>query len=187
MDDSDNKNTLTLKKQQKQQEEYENKLSEYQASLSLKESKIVSVENELAAARDRIRILEKEKADLSARLDPEKRLTSELRMALKEEQEKNTKLMEIIDRQKFDLDEARAASQRTNSPAPNGGKSSEEETTLAQEEMKAEYMKKIAALEKERDEYQHKLVRKEEELSSGKVLICSYGTELHLLTLVFLI
>ncbi|KAG1058569.1 hypothetical protein G6F42_028618 [Rhizopus arrhizus] len=55
-----------------------------------------------------LRVHEKEKADFHMKLDQEKRQTLDARHALEAQQNENVKLMELIDRQKFDLDEARS-------------------------------------------------------------------------------
>jgi chromosome segregation ATPase len=145
------------------------------------ESKVTSVENELLAAREQIRTLEKEKADLNVQLDAEKRMNSESRLESKEQQNEITKLMEIIDRQKFDLDEARSGLRHyTNSPALDKKSLPADTNSLAHEQIEAEYMKEIALLEKELEGYQKKLAEKEQlisktekQLSSGKCAIDS--------------
>lgn len=109
--EADTKSTMSLKKHQKKTEELESvkeKLSSVKETQKITENKLHDLENELFQAREVIRLLEKEKADLHVRIEHEKRLNTDTREELEEQQSENTKLLEIIDRQKFDLDEARS-------------------------------------------------------------------------------
>jgi chromosome segregation ATPase len=111
MTDMDNKNNITTKKHQKKCQELQDvkeKLSSLQETQHITENKFNDLENELFSAKDTIRLLEKEKSELLSTLDNEKMALQETTHKLQEEKDKNTELNEVIDRQKFDLDEARS-------------------------------------------------------------------------------
>lgn len=99
---------LNVKKLQKKTEELEvlrEKLHSLQETHNITLSNLESTEIQ---AKEMIRVHEKEKADFHMKLDQEKRQTLDARHALEAQQNENVKLMELIDRQKFDLDEARS-------------------------------------------------------------------------------
>lgn len=193
INEAEAQSTTSLKKHQKKAEELESvkeKLSSIKETQKITENKLHDLENELAQAREVIRALEKEKADLHVRIDREKRLNVDMKEELEEQHAENTKLLEIIDRQKFDLDEARSGL-RYFTKSPQLDKKSlnvnnhTEEASLAQEQIEAMYLKKMAAVEKERDdlitslkekqvqydkaisEYKSKLSNVEQELSES--------------------
>ncbi|CAO3628988.1 unnamed protein product [Mucor hiemalis] len=181
--EADTKSTMSLKKHQKKTEELESvkeKLSSVKETQKITENKLHDLENELFQAREVIRLLEKEKADLHVRIEHEKRLNTDTREELEEQQSENTKLLEIIDRQKFDLDEARSGL-RYFTASPQLDKKSlnvnnhTEEASLAQEQIEAEYLKKMALVEKERDDLIAAM--KENELQYDKT-ITEYKTKL---------
>lgn len=111
VDESEAQIITNSKKLQKKNEELDNirtKLSSVHETLQISDTKVRHIESELYQAKERIRVLEHEKSDLQAHLEQEKVVSSDGRSELEEQQNENTKLLELIDRQKFDLDEARS-------------------------------------------------------------------------------
>ncbi|KAI8087320.1 hypothetical protein BDF21DRAFT_414134 [Thamnidium elegans] len=176
IDESESQKIIASKKLQKKQEELEitrTKLSSVQETLQISETKLHHVESELFQAKEMIRVLEHEKSDLQVHLEQEKSVSSDTRLELEEQQNENTKLLELIDRQKFDLDEARSGLRyHTASPALDKkllhvNQNNTGESSLAQEQLEAEYMKKITLLETERDQYKQNMIKQEEEFNKN--------------------
>lgn len=105
MDEYDTNHAADLKKLQKKNEELE-KLRE--KLISMEEAHTITLTKAETELNQLKRAQEKEKADYHTKLDQEKRLVVELKHELEQQRNENIKLMELIDRQKFDLDEARS-------------------------------------------------------------------------------
>ncbi|GAA5809331.1 hypothetical protein MFLAVUS_002739 [Mucor flavus] len=172
VDESEAQIITNSKKLQKKNEELDNirtKLSSVHETLQISDTKVRHIESELYQAKERIRVLEHEKSDLQAHLEQEKVVSSDGRSELEEQQNENTKLLELIDRQKFDLDEARSGLRYHNaSPALDkkllhANQNNTGESTLAQEQVEAEYLKKIKLLESERDQCKQNMIKQQDE------------------------
>lgn len=181
--------STALKKHQKKDQELEifkENLDQAKELCQLAENKLSEMEAEITQNQDSIRSLENDKLNLQIQLDKEKGLMSELKVKLEEQEQENIKLLEIIDKQKFDLDEARSGLRyHTASPIlvsiitrvmciciyhyfyqdkkslninKNNGESS-----FAQEQIMADQLKKINLLEKENAEYKDKISLLEKE------------------------
>jgi ribosome-binding ATPase YchF (GTP1/OBG family) len=105
VDEYDGIHAANLKKLQKKNEELE-KLRE--KLITMEEAHTIALTKAETELHQLKKSQEKEKADYLAKLDQDKRLIIELKNELVQQQNENTKLMDLIDRQKFDLDEARS-------------------------------------------------------------------------------
>lgn len=105
------KNTSIRKKLQKKEEEVEN----YQYQITQLEdvrkedlNKVKSLNSLLSQTKTVLHTREKEIGELQLELDQKKRRIEKVEEDLESQRQENTKLMELVDRQKFDLDEARS-------------------------------------------------------------------------------
>lgn len=115
VDEYDSNHATALKKLQKKNDELE-KLRE--KLVVMENAHTIASANAETALNQLKRTQGNEKNDYFSKLDQEKRVVAELRRELEQLQNENTKLMELIDKQKFDLDEARSGMRYyTNSPS----------------------------------------------------------------------
>lgn len=99
---------LAVKKLQKKTDELELLKEELHSLQETHNMTLSQLELTEIQSKEMLRVHEKEKADFHMKLDQEKRQTLNARHALEAQQNENVKLVELIDRQKFDLDEARS-------------------------------------------------------------------------------
>lgn len=99
---------LAVKKLQKKTDELELLKDELHSLQETHNMTLSQLELTEIQSKEMLRVHEKEKADFHMKLDQEKRQTLNARHALEAQQNENVKLVELIDRQKFDLDEARS-------------------------------------------------------------------------------
>jgi chromosome segregation ATPase len=100
-----------LHKMDKDYEELQEKVLQIEESLRETKSNFESMESELDRTKSMLDISKKDNVDLSLKADQDKEFINEIKEALGSQRQENTKLMDIIDRQKFDLDEARSGLQ----------------------------------------------------------------------------
>lgn len=182
--DLETRNELAMKKIQKREEENEKLREDFEeAKLNLDE------------LQGLLRVHEKEKVDLHMKVEQEKLQTNDLRQELQAQRNENTKLLELIDRQKFDLDEARSglryyynSSESTPSSSLKKDIQQPRESTpeaassLAQEQIEAQYLKKLELLKNERDQLTVQLVSiKNTQKQRIEQLSLKYDQQLHLI------
>ncbi|EPB88367.1 hypothetical protein HMPREF1544_04833 [Mucor circinelloides 1006PhL] len=167
---------LAVKKLQKKTEELDLLKEELHILKEAHSITVSQLESTEIQAKEMLRVHEKEKADFHMKLDQEKRQTLDARHALEAQQNENVKLMELIDRQKFDLDEARSGLRyySNNSPlldkkasttaASSSHDIDENEQSFAHEEIEAKYLKKLELLKQERDNYEQQLTAARDKL-----------------------
>ena len=117
--DYENENTMAMKKHQQKSEELESvkgKLASQNETQFLTEKKLNDLKDELTQAKNLCRSQNINKSDLRQQLEMEKRAHAKTHEELNKLKLETAKLVEIIDKQKFDLDEARSGL-RINSPA----------------------------------------------------------------------
>ncbi|KAI8981034.1 hypothetical protein BDB01DRAFT_851447 [Pilobolus umbonatus] len=182
LDESNTNNESLLKKLTKKQEET-NDLRENYANLhsnyTIAAAKLDKTENDLITTREYIRNHDKEVKgykEIQLQLETEIRehiLTKEI---LEDQQEENSRLMQIIDQQKYDLDEARNnIHYYSNMDKNKYGNEMNDTLSLATEEIHAEYAAEIKAsneeidrLRKEREESHQELQTVTRELEEVK-------------------
>lgn len=131
--EAEQQKTLVLQQKHKERErldkinELQAMIDQYQLEKTKKEHEFRTTQENLQLAESKLNQLEAEKSDLHLKLE--------------EQHQENKKLIEIIDRQKFDLDEAR--------------------TNVNRSDQVADYSKKIQVLESERNQYHQQVIQQE--------------------------
>ncbi|CEP15351.1 hypothetical protein [Parasitella parasitica] len=170
---------ISLKRQQENSELVDTLREELRILRETHSTTLSKLDATQAHAKEMAQAHEKEKADFQFKFDQEKRQTMEARHALQKQQNENVKLMEIIDRQKFDLDEARSGLRyHSNTPSTSLDKTNpstatsttsrnDSEQSQAHERLEAEYVNKLELIKQERDAFQQQLIAVQTELKQA--------------------
>ncbi|KAI9487269.1 MAG: hypothetical protein EXX96DRAFT_71847 [Benjaminiella poitrasii] len=113
-----------------------------------------ATESELTKAKEAIRTHDIELKNIRSQLDQERQTVLETKKELKIQKKKNASYLDLINKQKLDLEQL-----RTNMNSSPAALTAEEkktlivnETNLAREQIKAEYLEEITSLKQQRDQ-----------------------------------